>query len=315
MSFTVVIPTSRGMRARLVAAAVALLALAVAGCGGSDSATPVVSGEPIDQRALSSSASASAEATSGRFAFDMKIAGLPGSDESLSFSGEGAFDKPSERASFAVDMSAFAELLGGFFAAFAGPDAQNAPDFEDPSAWQIEVVQDGKVSYVRFPAVSEQLPEGKSWIRSDGKSVKVDGFEVGELEGFASSDPRQLLDMLEAAGGDIETVGVEELRGTETTHYRATIDATAYAKTATPEERAKLGPLAEQLQSGVGEVPVDVWLDGDGLVRKIALEISASEQGQVGSASVSFELWDYGEDVDIELPPAEDVVDASALRS
>jgi len=212
-------------------------------------------------------------------------------------------------------MSAFAQLLGGFFSAFAGPDTEDTPDFGDPSAWRIDVVQDGKVSYVHFPAISKQLPEGKSWVRSDGKSMKVDGFEFGELEGFASSDPRQLLEMLEAAGGEVETVGVEELRGAETTHYRALIDAAEYAKTATPQERAKLGPLTEQLQSGVGEVPVDVWLDGDGLVRKIALEISAKEQGRAGSASVSFELWDYGEDVEIELPPAEDVVDASALRS
>ncbi len=307
-------PNPTYMRARLVAvAALAALALSVAGCGGSESVS-AVSGEPIALQELSRSASASADATSGRFAFDMEI-GFPGADEPMSLSGEGAFDEPSERASFAVDMSAFAQLLGGFFSAFAGPNAEDAPDFDDPSAWQIEIVQDGKVSYVRFPAVSEKLPEGKSWIRNDGEGVKVDGFEFGELEDVASSDPRQLLQMLEAAGGDVETVGVEELRGTETTHYRATIDPAEYSTTATPEELEKLGPLAEQLKSGVAEVPIDVWLDGEGLVRKISIEVSAEEQGQVGSASLSFELWDYGEDVEIDLPPADEVVDASALRS
>jgi hypothetical protein len=30
---------------------------------------------------------------------------------------------------------------------------------------------------------------------------------------------------------------------------------------------------------------------------------------------MTFELWDYGEDVEIELPPADEVVDAAALRS
>jgi hypothetical protein len=121
--------------------------------------------------------------------------------------------------------------------------------------------------------------------------------------------------MLEAVGGEVETVGVEDLRGTETTHYRATIDPAAYAKTVGPEERAKLGPLADQLQPGSGDVPVDVWLDADGLVRKLSLEISGRSQGQSGNASASFELWDYGEDVEIELPPASEVVDASALHS
>jgi hypothetical protein len=306
-------PNMGRMRFGVVVAAVVAACALVAGCGGEE-AVPSIAGEPIALEQLSRSANASAEATSGRFAFGMKVS-FPGAEEALSFSGEGAFDKPGERASFAVDMSAFAELLGGFFTAIAGPGADGAPDFDDPTAWKIEVVQDGKVSYIHFRAISENLPEGKAWIRSDGESVKVDGFEFGELEDVASADPRQLLEMLEAVGGEVETVGVEELRGTETTHYRATIDPAEYAKTATPEERADLGPLVEPLQAGVGEVPVDVWLDADGLVRKLSIEISAEEQGEAGSASVSFELWDYGEDVEIELPPADAVVDASVLRS
>lgn len=307
-------PKPKVMRAGLVLVLlVGCLALVAVGCGDSESA-PVVSGQPIALEELSRSASASAEATSGRFAFDMEMA-FPGADESLSFSGEGAFDKASERASFAVDMSAFAELLGGFFAAFAGPNADDAPDFDDPSAWQIEVVQDGPTSYVRFPAVSEKLPEGKTWIRSDGQGVKAGGFEFSQVEEFAASDPRDFLEMLEAVGSEIETIGVEELRGAETTHYRATIDPAEYAKTASLEERAKLGPLADSIQAGVEVMPVDIWLDADGLVRKVAVEISAEEHGQVGSAFMSFELWDYGEDVEIGLPPVDEVVDASVVRS
>lgn len=289
-------------------------ALVLAGCAGGESGTTVVSGQPVSLEELSRSASTSAEATSGRFAFDMELA-FPGADEALSFSGEGAFDKASERASFAVDMSAFAQLLGGFFNALGGSGAKDAPDFDDPGSWKIEVVQDGPVSYVHFPAVSKRLPDGKSWIRSDGKRVNVDGFELGELEQFAGNDPRELLDVLRAAGGAVETVGTEDLRGVETTHYRVTID---------PADYAKLNPsgsgepaLAEQLtaQPGLAELPVDVWLDAEGLVRKLTLSVSATQAGSsdAGSASMSFELWDYGEDVHIDVPPAADVVDASAL--
>jgi hypothetical protein len=298
------------MRARLVGTSLlAVAALVVAGCGGGES-TPAVAGEPIALEELTRSADASAEATSGRFAFDLQLE-IPGADESLSFSGEGAFDKTSERASFAVDMSMFAQLLGGFLSAFGQASTDDAPDFDDPSLWQIEIVQDGEVSYVNFPVVADDLPEGKSWIRSTGERVKVSGFEFEELTDVASSDPRELLAVLEAAGGDVETVGVEQLRGVEVTHYRATIDAAEAAK----KSPADLGPLAEPLQAGVGEVPVDIWLDGDGLVRKLEVAITAEDQGQVGSASMSFELWDYGERVEIDLPPADEVVDASTLRS
>ena len=35
--------------------------------------------------------------------------------------------------------------------------------------------------------------------------------------------------------------------------------------------------------------------------------------GQEGSVSLAFELWDYGEAVEIDLPPAAQVADASAI--
>ena len=276
----------------------------------------MVVGQPISLDELSQSASTSADATSGRFAFDVRTE-LPGAQSPLSFSGEGAFDKRSDRASFSVDMSAFAKLIGGFFSAFAGAEAKNAPDFGDPAGWKIDVVQDGKVGYVRFPAVSDQLPAGKSWIRSDGKSVKVDGLELGQLEQSARTDPRELLDVLRGVAGTVETVGTEELRGAETTHYRATIDPSEYEKLAPSTAGGDAAPLAQQLaaQAEVGPIPVDVWLDGEGLVRKLSLSFSAKQAGtsETRSASMTFELWDYGQDVGIDVPPADAVADASSL--
>jgi hypothetical protein len=296
----------------------AALAMALAtGCGGGEG-NPAVAGEPISFQELARSASSSADATSGRFSFSMEMA-YPGADEPLAFSGEGAFDAESGRASFTVDMSSFASLLGGLFAGMAAPTKAGAPDFDDPSGWKIEAVQDGTVSYVRFPALQDQLPSGKSWIRTDASDAAGQGFDFTQFEQLTSSDPRELLDFLQAASGEIETVGAEQLRGVETTHYRATIDPLAYEKLVSPEKRPELESLAEQMaaQSGLGAIPVDVWLDGGGLVRKLTMAFSAMQPGTSGSGDVSmtFELYDYGEDVAIDLPPASEVVDASAVRS
>jgi len=285
----------------------------VAGCGGSDATQPVA-GEPVGLEELSRSASTSAEARSGRFSFSMTMS-LPGAEEQFAFTGEGAFDAASDRASFSMDMASFARLLGGFVAGLAGPNAEDLPDFDDPSGWQIDAVQAGTVSYVRFPAVADRLPAGKSWIRTDGKA-DVQGLDLDQI---ATSDPRTLLDLLKAASAEIETLGSEELHGVDTTHYRALIDPREYATLAPTEKRAELFSLVEQMgaQSGLATVPVDVWLDSQGLVRKLSLEISATKPGSSESsdASIAFELWDYGEDVEIALPPASQVVDASAIRS
>ena len=298
-----------------VSLVVALTAALAAGCGGSEAVT----GDPISVRELAQSASTSAEATSGRFVFAMSMS-VPGADEPFAFSGEGAFDTLSKRASFSVDMSSFASLLGGLFAGMAGPSSGTGSlDFDDPSGWKIDAVQDGTVSYVRFPALQDQLPAGKTWIRTDGSDVAGQGFDFTQFEQFTKNDPREMLDLLQAASGEIEIVGAEELRGVETTHYRATIDPLENTGLVPADKREELESLAEQLaaQSGLGEVPVDVWLDAGGLVRKLTMAFSATQPGtsDASEVSVTFELYDYGETITIDLPPASEVVGASAVRS
>jgi hypothetical protein len=300
---------------RVCVVLLAVAALAVAGCGGAEPSTSS-SGEPISFEQLSQSASTSAGATSGRFSFDVSMT-FPGADEPFALSGEGAFDKPSKRASFAVDMSSFARLLGGLFAGLAGPGADGMPDFEDPTGWKIEVVQDGEVGYVRFPAFDERLPAGKSWIRAE-KGEKAGGFELDELEQFAQTDPRELLEALQAVTSDVDVVGTESLRGAEVTHYRAVIEPKDLAAKAPKDQREQAESLIDEItsQSGVGEIPVDVWIDATGLVRKLAMTAAATDPGtsQSSEMTISFEIWDYDEPVEIELPPASEVVDASAVR-
>lgn len=294
----------------------AVSALLVAGCGGGGDAGSAVSGEPISFEELSRSATKSADATSGRFAFEMALT-FPGADEPFALSGSGVFDAASERASFAVDMASLAKLIGSFVTGFAGPDAKGLPDFDDPEGWKIEAIQDGEVGYVRLPALDDQLPEGKSWIRGS-EGVSAGGFDFNELEPFTTSDPREVLESLKAVTSEIETVGTEELRGVQTTHYRAVVDPAKLAKAKNVYGQAAPQSLLDRLTAGSGlaEIPVDVWLDADGLVRKLSMAVDATDPGssQTSGVTMSFELWDYGEKIEIALPPASQVVDASALR-
>ncbi len=297
------------------ASLLAVFALVAAGCGGGSSPASL---EPISVAQLAQFASTSADATSGRFSFDLSMA-FPGTDEPFALSGEGAFDERSGRASFAVDMSSLAKRLGAFVAGLGGTGASDLPDFDDPTGWKIDVVQDGTGGYVRLPALDDQLPEGKTWLRGDAAAASTSGFDFGELEQFAKSDPRDVLGTLRAVTSDVETVGSEQLRGVETTHYRATIDPSRLGKLAPGKDRTATQALVDRLatQSGLGPVPVDVWLDASGLVRKLSMSVEAAEPSTSRSSDVtmSFELWDYGQPVAIELPPASQVVDASSLRS
>lgn len=310
-------PTKRVMVRLAWFAAVAVSIGTLAGCGGDTAGdgTAVPTGEPISFEQLAAAAATSADATSGRFSFGLAVT-MPGADEAFAFSGEGAFDTMSERALFSVDLSSFAALLGGLFAKLgAGSDA--TPDFGDPEKWKIDAVRDGSTTYLRLPAIADKLPEGKFWVRSPDGRASVAGLELGELGRFTDAEPGELLELLQGLTGDVATMGTETLRGVETTHYRAVLDPSSVAKSVPGADREDLRALADQLvaQSGISEVPLDIWVDANGLVRKFLLDVSATQPGdsEASRAKLTFELWDFGEEVEIELPPASQVADASVL--
>jgi hypothetical protein len=309
-------PTSQGVARLAQLVVVVALAAALGACGGSERAG-IATGEPITFEQLSQAASTSAEAPSGRFSFAFAVSS-PELEQELGLSGEGAFDAASKRSSFSANLSGFTALLGGLFAGFAGGDG---PDVGDPSLWTIEAVRDGSTTFVKLPALAEALPEGKPWVKAeDGRLLEAGSFELREFEQLSNADPKELLEALRELSGEIEieVVGTETLRGVATTHYRVTVDAEGLAASASKERGQDLGGLTERLveQTGVSEVPIDVWIDGDGIVRKILLDIEATQPGDTepSRATVSFELWDLGEPVEIALPPASQVADASDLE-
>ena len=59
------------------------------------------------------------------------------------------------------------------------------------------------------------------------------------------------------------------MSGTETTHYRTTVDLELALETAPASQQSTIQAL---IDAGTTFLPADVWIDGDGLVRKIAFE-------------------------------------------
>lgn len=61
---------------------------------------------------------------------------------------------------------------------------------------------------MRFPAFDAWLPDGKSWIRAEAGDTGT-GFELDELEGFAQTDPRELLEALRTVTSEIEPAEID----------------------------------------------------------------------------------------------------------
>jgi hypothetical protein len=109
-------------------------------------------------------------------------------------------------------------------------------------------------------------------------------------------------------------VGSEEVRGVPTTHYRATVRLSDALAEVPAAHRRQVEAAFEQL--GDAEVPVDVWVDGDGLPRRIRMDMGAELGPMVGGkgpATMTLDLFGYGEPVEIHVPPADQVTPASEV--
>jgi hypothetical protein len=291
----------------ILAALVTVLAVAASGCGGSAVAVPELTS--FTQVAQKSSATDTA-----RFALTLEMT-VPGADQKLSFSAEGGFDTPAKRAQLTFDLSSFAELFKSLGSSLGGAVKG---DFGNPDDWKLEAIQDGETAYIRFPLIAKQLPAGKTWIKGDAKDLSsADTGQLSQFGSFAGTDPRDVFGFLKAVSGSIEAVGSEKIRGVETSHYRATVDTAKLEQLVPAAERQSLGGLDQTAkQAGLTELPLDIWIDPEGRVAKLSVDLDAKQPGSARSvkASLVVELYDYGVPLDFELPPADQVVDASTLK-
>jgi hypothetical protein len=64
----------------------------------------------------------------------------------------------------------------------------------------------------------------------------------------------------------------------------------------------------------MGNIPVDVWVDADNLLRRMTMSFSMTEGPQEAAGTLRLELFDYGKPVTVDTPAAADVVDALSLN-
>lgn len=152
-----------------------------------------------------------------------------------------------------------------------------------------------------------------TWLRVDvGAAAEGQGLDLESLGGLGpagNGDPRQGLAVLNGVVEDgIDEVGDDEVRGVATTHYRARIDLGRAAERigdfANPEA---FDHFVEML--GDDTVRVDVWVDGDDLVRRIRIPVRLPDGAGGGEVTFSAEYYDFGADIEVPTPDPADVRD------
>jgi hypothetical protein len=287
-----------------------LVALALAACGGGGDDADTQGGETAaatttasEESILASVASNAENAGSSKVAFTITTQ-IPQQEGPITLTGEGEFDYTGQQGTLTYD---FSELLGTL----------GQQDAAEPA----EIILDGNVFYMKFPLLSGLIPGGKPWIKFDLESLAgQQGIDLGQLQQVNQGDPSQTLDYLRAVGS-VEEVGTEEIRGVETTHYRGVIELDKAVELAPEESREQMRQSIEQLkeQTGLSELPIEVWVAADGLPAKVQYSFSGSLTGTEGGDDIStifaMELFDWGTDVAIEIPPENEITDISELAA
>jgi hypothetical protein len=262
----------------LFALAVALLAsLALAACSGGDA----VALDPV-----ANAATQTESAGSSRMVMEMS---LRARGQKFFVDAEGAMDYRRRRGWLLMDFSQLAAL---------NPSAPNLPRmkmlFEDTTIW------------MRVPPVLLEATGGKPWARS---RLRGSSNALGAMQ---QPDPSQMLDSLRGISGLVREIGQTRVRGVETTHYGTEVSL-AKALAQSPAAQRKTAKAALKMFGGLEKMPVDVYIDDAGRVRRMDMEYKLRSAGVNFESRIKLELFDFGTRVAFKRPPASQVVDFSSL--
>jgi hypothetical protein len=266
----------------------------LAGCGAERE-----SSAPPQQReeTLAAAFRKTTDAGSSRMTFQARV---QAAGETVDFSGKGLFDYRHARGRLTYDLGELAKV-----------------DPESEGIGRMTMVFDGLVFYMQIDGLRSELPRGKTWVKVD--LAKAGGGAGAELGGVSqlSQSPAQQLQYLRASSKEIDEVGEETVRGVETTRYRAVVDLRKALELqvadAPPKFREAMRRDLEKSieQTGVNEIPLDVWIDGEGLPRRMLLDFKVGEQGENAELQMTMDLFDFGVAVSVSTPPADEVLDIS----
>jgi hypothetical protein len=248
-----------------------LLVAALAGCGSASSAD------------LERSAEATAAETS-RFEVSFRVKGVePSKENDFAFEASGLFDYPNERGLMRMDE----------------PESESSGD-DLPT--ELRLI--GKTGYERW------VLNGKTyWAKDDVSEMSDDPSELLVPFPGGPTKPTDVLTRVLLASDETETLGDDDVRGVETTHYRAKVDGRKLLEQMPPSDKR----YEPEEVWGERFIPVELWIDGESRVRRIRLTEDLS-RGAEETTVMTIEFFDYGVEVDVQPPPAEQVISQKELE-
>jgi hypothetical protein len=258
------------LRSSIALATSLLAALALSGCSG---------GEAVSLESVAYAADRTQSSGSSRVAMELS---MEMGGERMRVTADGAFDYQRGRGWMELDLGPLGSLTDGT------PASRMTMLFEGDTVWMR--VPPG------YPGSG-----GKPWVRT---SLANKGM------GVQNPDPSQLLDSLRSLSDSVKKLGSSDVRGVETTHYRAALDLQKAMGAAPAKEREDAKALAH-LFGGLETVPVDLHIDELNRIRRLEMKYEFKLFEEKFDAEINMDLFDFGVPVKFKRPPASQVADVS----
>jgi hypothetical protein len=186
---------------------------------------------------------------------------------------------------------------------FAGTESAMHMGMTVPSAGDMDMILVDRVFYLKLPANLNTT--GKPWVKIDLNGNDALSKSFGSTVNLAGqSDPTQIIEKF-TSSGTITKVSHEDVDGQPTTHYAIAVDVRKLAQSlgAADAEKQALDTL------NVSTLPLDVWVNSDGLPVKVVMHIAVAnpQTGQAVQVNMTANYTHWGEPVDISAPPADEV--------
>ncbi|MEV4055634.1 hypothetical protein AB0J55_30895 [Amycolatopsis sp. NPDC049688] len=285
----------------LVAASAAVLALTLTACSGnSGTAQPVAAGQSQSDGGSKGLASPFTDA------IQLASASKQGTEKSKS-------------AKFTMEGSAAGQSMTATGAmAFDGADTKFS--MTSTAAGQTtEMRMVDKVMYIKLPAEEQkQMGTDKTWakISADGTDPVSQALGGALSQSAEQSDPGKMLDQISKTGRIISS-DQTELNGEQVNHYKVELDvAKAIDQFTGQVPAAARDKLTDMLKGKDIKIPAELWLDKDNLPVQVTMDQGPLMQAlgaPAGDAKFTMKYSDWGTQVDVTAPPADQVVDLGEL--
>jgi hypothetical protein len=274
---------------------IVLLAAGAAACGSTGSATGAESGSSAHVIETAYAAAVNAKTAKVDFTASTRSNSTSGSNESATVTGSGEVDLTNQGYEITVNS---------------------------PSGGSIEVLRVGTIEYIQIPPAEQStVPGHLPWESIDLNQVDEAklGKSASQLASIDSDNPGQVLSNLTGVSNSVTDVGGSTLKGVPTTEYRAQVSLTKEAARATARAGPKAGAAITQEAQALGTdtLPVEVWIDAQGLPRQVSekVPVPAASTGATngsGSVTVTMGFSDFGVPVELTPPPTDQVADITA---